>query len=227
MAVFDTLFDIQLQLGTCVGVQLPALADLDQELVFSFLTKDEQQFAQNLKPIRRRTFVGGRIALRRAFKQALADTVSVLPDERGAPHLPAGLQGSISHKDSIAVALVSDDVKGFVGVDIETVGPSKQNIENMILRPEEIKDLGQLDSVSSEQEVLLRFSLKEAVYKSLDPYVGRYVGFKEVAVKPLSSGRAEIQYELAQGEGPFVTELFWRQQESFFLTTAKTFIVSS
>lgn len=34
--------------------------------------------------------------------------------------------------------------------------------------------------MSAESEVLLRFSLKEGLYKAIHPFVRRYVGFLEV-----------------------------------------------
>jgi hypothetical protein len=43
-------------------------------------------------------------------------------------------------------------------------------------------DLGSLGGeVASESEVLLRFSLKECIYKALHPFLQRYVSFQEVS----------------------------------------------
>ena len=220
--MFETLFEIQLHHGQCVGVRLPELSDLSIGSLSAELSSEEIRLAETLKPLRQRTFIGGRIALRRALKKSVAIEESMLPDDRGAPMLPTGWTGSVSHKNDVAVALVSEQTVGKLGVDIESMGPSKQQIEQMVLRPEEIEELGQLANISSKQEVLLRFSLKESVYKSLDPYVKRYVGFKEVAVSPQPNGVAQIRFYLPENEGPFQTDLSWIQQGAFFLTTART-----
>lgn len=87
------------------------------------------------------SFHGGRIALRRALA---AVTTMIIPrigrSPRGAPLLPSGVTGSISHKENFAVAcallipssentgiLPSTDSRkgGHVGVDIEYRGLSK------------------------------------------------------------------------------------------------------
>jgi hypothetical protein len=41
-----------------------------------------------------------------------------------------------------------------------------------------------LKGVSAEEEVLLRFSLKESLYKSMHPLICQYVGFQEASVRP-------------------------------------------
>jgi len=62
----------------------------------------------------------------------------------------------------------------------------------------------------------------ESVYKSLDPYVKRYVGFREVATRPHNDGTGTISFFLEGDEDAFDTELTWRREGDFFLTTAKT-----
>ena len=64
------------------------------------LLGEEQGLALGMAPARRRELVAGRTALR----TALGMSVPILPDDRGAPQLPAGWVGSISHKRAIAVA---------------------------------------------------------------------------------------------------------------------------
>ena len=55
--------------------------------------------------------------------------------------------------------------------------------------------------------VVARFSIKESIYKAIDPFVQRYVGFKEAHVElgdeasPVREAR--VRLSLAQGEGPF------------------------
>jgi 4'-phosphopantetheinyl transferase EntD len=66
------------------------------------------------------SFIGGRLAMRRALHQSgIADNCSsILKDSFGAPLLPQGILGSISHKQQVAVALVSNTCQGYIGVYI-------------------------------------------------------------------------------------------------------------
>jgi 4'-phosphopantetheinyl transferase EntD len=84
-----------------------------------------------------------------------------------------------------------------------------------------LAEIAHLDVSDRAREVLLRFSAKEAIYKALDPFVRRYVGFGEVAVSPLPDGSARVTPDLRDGEGPFVIEVRWRRFEGVVLTTAR------
>jgi 4'-phosphopantetheinyl transferase EntD len=69
--------------------------------------------------------------------------------------------------------------------------------------------------------VLLRFSVKEAIYKALDPFVRRYVAFREMSVSPRADGTAEVRPHLPAAEGPFEIEATWRRTSGLVLTTAR------
>ncbi len=140
---------------------------------------------------------------------------SILKDEYGRPKVPHGFIGSISHKKTTGVALaceLSDSeseaqargispTKG-IGVDIEQASwkKGKRSIAKRVLTPSEIEDLGSLDGVSREEEVLLRFSLKESVYKAMHPLICHYVGFQEAEIKPLNDGTALVSLDLKSGQ---------------------------
>jgi 4'-phosphopantetheinyl transferase EntD len=145
----------------------------------------------------------------------------ILADERGAPRLPPGMAGSISHKEHVAVALVAIEQRGKVGVDVEVDRPRAHDIAAKVLRPEELAELARMDTEERARAVLLRFSAKEAVYKALDPYVKRYVGFLEIAVVLAGDGTGEVRPHLANGEGPFVFEVRWMKREGLIVTTAR------
>ena len=78
-----------------------------------------------------------------------------------------------------------------------------------------------LEGDERQRAILLRFSAKEAIYKALDPFVRRYVDFKEVALTPRSDGGADVTMHLREGEGPFVVEAQWRRFDGIVLTTAR------
>jgi 4'-phosphopantetheinyl transferase EntD len=216
----DIAFDLHLEHGRCVGIRLPAAAESIDALAEQALLPEERAFASKLLALRRRSWVGGRVAMRQALMLAGVDTPAVLPDARGAPILPEGVVGSVSHKDALAVALIDKGTKR-VGVDVEHDRVSRQDISSRVLTASEEAELAPLAEAPRAREVLLRFSAKEAIYKAIDPFVRRYVDFKEVSVRPLAGGGAEVRSHLPPNEGPFVIEVRWLRWEGFVLTTAR------
>jgi len=143
----------------------------------------ERAYAARLTPLRRRTWVAGRLAARRAFQKLGIDhPAPILANERGGPKLCGSWVVSISHKHNVAVALVADSRYGHVGIDVEMDKPASLRIPGKILTPQEHKDV--IILASPEHAVLRYFSAKEAIYKALNPYIKRYVGFKEVELSP-------------------------------------------
>jgi enterobactin synthetase component D len=216
----DVAFDLSLVHGRCVGVRLPELTIRVRELVETLLP-GERAVAVELAEARLRTWVGGRVAMREALLRTEIDAPAVLTDSRGAPRLPTGVTGSISHKKALAVALVARESMARLGVDIEDDVVGSLDISRRVLRDEEVEELVLLGPEARAREVLLRFSAKEALYKALDPFVQRYVGFHEVSVSPEMGGSSRVALHLTGGEGPFSVDVRWLRIESFVLTTAR------
>ncbi len=137
---------------------------------------------------------------------------SILKDEYGRPRVPKGFMGSISHKKTTGVAIVNtipnDNETGGndtlprigIGVDIEYRFSKGRSIAKRILTPNEIQDLGKLDGMTDEEEVMLRFSLKESVYKAMHPLICQFVGFQEAEITPRNDGSATVFLDLKSGE---------------------------
>jgi len=141
--------------------------------------------------------------LRDACGQLGVTPPPILPDDRGAPILPNGISGSISHKRNLAIGLAGAARNGSIGVDLEDYGPARPGIAGHVLTEEEVTALQDLAPDRAWIALLLRFSIKESIYKALDPFVRRYIGFKEAVVHPDLQGGASVRLELAGGEGPF------------------------
>lgn len=195
----DIAFDLRLEHGRCIGVRLPAPLDR--------LVAEERALAARLVEARRDSWVGGRVALRTALERENVDAPAIVADDRGAPAVPRGIAASISHKGSVAVALVAREVRARIGVDVEQDAPPRVDVSARVLAEDEAGD------------VLLRFSAKEAIYKALDPFVRRYVAFKEVSVMPRADGSAEVRARLR--EGPFAIDVHWRRFDGLLLTTSR------
>jgi 4'-phosphopantetheinyl transferase EntD len=180
--------------GTLViGAELPALH------------ADERAHVATLAPVRQREFMLGRSAMR----AALGLDVPILPDDRGAPLLPTGWVGSISHKGDLAGALVAHDEGARVGLDLELAAPSRLPIERRILTARE------RDSITGAH-ITLAFSIKEAIYKAIDPYVRRYVGFTEVDLVLGERGICTVTTAL-----PFRIEAWWCEHAGHWVAAVR------
>ena len=175
---------------------------------FAELHDAERALAVTFGPARRATFVAGRRALRAALREVSTTTGVVdeplLHSPRGAPSLPVGFAGSISHKRSRAIAIATPMTAGYVGVDLEARPSARDadrpSIADRILTEPERYALGALDPLAHREATLIRFALKEAVYKAIDPYVHRYVLFTEVELT-LDTGEREAGHEAGHEAG--------------------------
>ena len=184
-----------------MAVFLPQTPDPVPDEVLAVLHETEVSYARALRSYRQVQFVGGRIALRAACAQLGVRPPALLPDDRGAPQMPSGYVGSVAHKRDLAVAMVALVGDGTLGIDLEAYGPPRMAIARKVLTEPERTAINDLPEAQRWHSVLLRFSMKEALYKALDPYVRRYVGFHEAQVYPDGEGAARVQFDLAGGEG--------------------------
>ncbi|MDP9033593.1 MAG: 4'-phosphopantetheinyl transferase superfamily protein [Myxococcota bacterium] len=229
-------FDWTLDAGRCVGVWIEAGIDGADAAAEANLAVEERAFAARLAPARRRTWVGGRIAMREALVRSGFEPFPVLSDDRGAPRLRPGVAGSISHKNlsamgtsravlrDVAVALVAREESARVGVDIEVATPvshSPLGIAQRILTDDELSAIFPMSPEERAREILLRFSAKESLYKAIDPFVRRYVAFREVELTPLPDGSAHVRLLLQEAEGPFHVMARWQRFEGMFVTSAR------
>jgi 4'-phosphopantetheinyl transferase EntD len=76
---------------------------------------------------------------------------------------------------------------------------------------------------------MLRFSLKESLYKAMHPLICQYIGFQEVEVQPVESGTARVHFQLKSGahRGLQNVTAHWRRVGPYFLSTSSVRLVSS
>jgi len=203
---FERRFVLDLPFGTCVGVSLPG------DGAFALpeaLHPVEATFARALPEARRAGWVGGRVALRAALAAVGVEAPApMLSTPRGAPIMPPGAVGSVSHKRTIAVALCARQAesRATIGIDVEDLHPLRIDIASRVLTAEELALLP-ADGPARDAAVLLAFSAKEAIYKALDPWVHRFVGFQEASLARGPDGALTARLGLAGNEGPFSVEL--------------------
>lgn len=217
---FAIAFERSWPCGLCVGVHIPEGNPAVPPGVTARLHPDEARHAATLHPGRQPSWIAGRLALRAALDALGAPRDPILADQYGAPRVPAGLVGSISHKRRLAVGLASKDHGWTVGVDVEQRHLGKQDISRHVLRDEERAEIDALDADTRALAVMLRFSLKESIYKAIHPHVRRFVGFQEVGVTLLPDGRARVDAHLARAEALEIHG-WWSVAHDHVLTAAR------
>ena len=226
-----------LQNSTICGGQYtivtPDDANIDAQPEF---LPEERSFVNSVEHLKSRQdiFLCGRIALRRSIKALkLEDEFAqkclktpILRNTLGAPILPSGVSGSISHKNKYAIGIVrpnaheplghwSDSLSevkklnktieyGHIGIDLEKcTSKAYQSLRERLLTENEQYRM-EVDKhsnpLSEEEDVMLRFSFKEAIFKALNPTLKRYVEFGEMEVYPQPNGQALLNFCLKSGE---------------------------
>lgn len=210
----------------------------------AWLHAAERAVASTLAPHRREAYTAGRRALRAALQRLSpsAGQMPLLSTTRGAPHLPVGFVGSISHKRTRAIAIAApagstnntltdvslsdraDDV--FLGLDLEDRPREdalhRPSIARRILTVREQDAIAHLAPLPHREATMLRFALKEAVYKAIDPIVHRYVGFTEVELDVHEDGNATVRLLLRDVDVASIQiHAHWRGDANFLMAMAR------
>ena len=107
----------------------------------------------------------------------------------GAPSWPYGIVGSIAHDDEYAiVAIASRSLMKSIGIDIERSEPLPTEYTSLIAAAGE-------ESVISSNPLysLLFFTIKEAVYKVLNPLDGIFLDLQDICID-LKNKNATVSY---------------------------------
>ena len=64
--------------------------------------------------------------------------------------------------------------------------------------------------LTADEEILTRFSLKEALYKAMHPTVCQYIGLRDVEVDPTNCGSALIQFNARDHTNKSSTSLSYK-----------------
>ena len=211
MDAYQTLNTRNLCGAQCVIIQSPTPEAFQfnsfqlNTQIYNHILPEEIEFGkikEKSNDARLNKFIGGRIALRRAFDiLQVSELAPIMRDSWGAPILPMHLTGSISHKDYYAVGVAAIDDKGRVGVDIERCNnKAATTLQRRIITDNERATLGKLPNIPIEEDILLRFSFKESVYKAIHPFLPRSIDFAEVEVYTSADGTADLKFLLKTKE---------------------------
>ena len=216
------------------------------------LHEAELEVMARMLPHRRTTYAGGRIAMRRALRAAGASVSAdeaVLTDDVGAPVINGGASGSISHTNGLAAAYVCveaaeseqlaqarsmdgssaarvvarDRTRHAVGVDVELASRRiNPKVAGRVLTDRERQTLGTKAGLPSTADLLLRISIKEALYKALHPLLRQTIRWHSVQVHPQEGGACTVCIgELLDAVSiPLVAEAAWCVRDGYFVSTA-------
>ena len=236
-APWATVLELELDVGRCVGVRLPpwglepAAAPVPGCALAAELDPAELAYPLDgsFSGAAAADFYGGRLALRRALGGAAA--APILKSAGGAPDLPRGVLGSISHKRPLAVAVArprtGGDVAAALGVDVERAAEPSVGGERLARRVLAAGDRAAYDALSGAVDdgarAALFFSLKEAVYKAVAADAPR-ARFRDVALAPGADGSCAVAAADGLLPAGASVDAAWRLVEHdgapYFLSTA-------
>ena len=174
-----------LPLGTLCAVDIPEAPPEPGDPLWEELLPEEHAHLATLPPARQPSFAAGRVALGAALQAGGFPRVPLLSDPRGAPQVPPGALGSISHKRKLAVGLAAPAHPSHpsgLGVDLEELRPLRVDISRRVLTPAERAQLEGLVGRDRDAAILLRFSLKEAFFKAANGLVAGSLSFEDLTV---------------------------------------------
>jgi 4'-phosphopantetheinyl transferase EntD len=91
----------------------------------------------------------------------------------------------------------------------------------MVLTPTEQEMVNRLPEERRWIAILLRFSIKEAIYKALAPRLERYIDFDEAEVLPRLDGTAAVNLRLREGPTPEEIEARYLWLDEHVLCTTR------
>lgn len=160
-----------------IAIAVSPVADYE-----NMLFDDESVCIKNAVSKRRKEFSTGRMLCRKCFDILGKEHAAVLQGTNREPLWPEGLKGSISHTDSLCVAVVTDREEILsVGVDIENQYGVTPDLWEHIFSADEILYIKESSSPSMTAAVI--FSAKETFYKMQYPLTGKMLDFKDVEIK--------------------------------------------
>jgi 4'-phosphopantetheinyl transferase EntD len=169
----------------------------------SSLSAAESRLIANAHQPRIESFSTGRRCAHGALLHIGMDTVELLRQSDGSVLWPGTCTGSISHCTDLAIALVTNDPQVIsVGVDIERTAPFDRDVLELVSSADEQRWLSR-ENIPQWVATAL-FSIKESLFKCLNPITSLWFDFDSVSVRnsdswiiePEGDGRLSGQHGL-------------------------------
>jgi 4'-phosphopantetheinyl transferase EntD len=150
-------------------------------LCLSGLLPEEERLVAGAVESRRREFTTGRNCARLALQQlGMAPTAIGIGSFR-EPLFPAGVSGSITHtREYCAAAVVRIGAALSIGIDAEFNQPLNRAVADLVLTPSERQMICAFDYGCCADALV--FSIKEAFFKAVFPFLLQYLEFSDSVV---------------------------------------------
>jgi 4'-phosphopantetheinyl transferase EntD len=169
------------------------LEALDDPSLTEPLSTGESLMVSRAVPKRIAEFRAGRHCARRALRELGYVNFELLCGEHREPIWPSGVVGSITHRDSVAAAVVArSDQFSTLGIDVEIAEPLASGLLKFVAVPEEIQMIAEWPGDIPWDKLL--FSAKEAFYKAWFPLTHQRLNLHDVRVAILPQlGRFTVE----------------------------------
>lgn len=126
-------------------------------------------------------FAAGRRAARAAMQTLGLRPVALPQSDDRLPIWPQGLVGSITHCDTLCLAIVSERHLS-LGIDIEPATPMAPDLIPEICTQAELTALARYPASQKERWAKKIFCAKEAIYKARYPSTRAVIGFNAISI---------------------------------------------
>jgi 4'-phosphopantetheinyl transferase EntD len=157
------------------------------------LLDGEETLVANAVQKRRREFIAGRTAARKALQLAGGPACPILSGNSREPVWPEGYTGSITHCDSLAFAACLSGKEGlFIGIDVEEHHRLRRDLWRMVFTQEESAAF--LATPEPDLAAAIAFSAKEAFEKAQFAASGKVMEFKAMNVRVAQDGTLSVTH---------------------------------
>ena len=164
------------------------------DVVSADVYPEEAEYVRRAVESRRTEFARGRSCARTALAVAGGPPVAIPVGPGRAPRFPDGFVGTITHSGGLIAAVVAREtaVAG-MGVDAERIQRLGEDVPHMVLTDlewagwEGVEGDERRDDVAFQEHAMTIFSAKEALFKSVYPLTGAWLGFEDVALETSGS----------------------------------------
>ncbi|MGH3561986.1 MAG: 4'-phosphopantetheinyl transferase PptT [Mycobacterium sp.] len=160
--------------------ELSAAERYDDSTQLRALPEEEPLIAKSVAK-RRNEFITVRFCARLALQQLGQPPVPILKGEKGEPHWPDGIVGSLTHTAGFRGAVVGRQPKvRSIGIDAEPHDVLPDGVLDAVSLAEERVEIKELTSGLYWDRIL--FCAKEATYKTWFPLTRRWLDFEDAHI---------------------------------------------
>lgn len=161
-----------------------------------FLFPEEEAALTRARPKRTQEFAAGRNAARMALAQIDGPACALPPDADGVPHWPRGYAGSISHCETLCIAVATRTARA-IGLDVEPATPLDSDLWDIVLLPAEQAALARSPTPGLMAKLI--FSAKESAYKAQFPISRSLFDFHGLQITWNAAGQFQAAFRITAG----------------------------